>query len=115
MVITWLLGVGQARDGAALGWTDASPKRNHRISSTKEERREEERKGKGLKAGGGRRRRRRRLTAKEGGKAWCAPVRFEERSEGNNSHPNNNTNTMHNREVNRKTQIYIEICSNPRT
>lgn len=36
--ITWILGVGQAQDGAALGWTDASPKRNHRISSTREER-----------------------------------------------------------------------------
>lgn len=35
--ITWTL-VGRARDGAALGWTDASPKRNHRISSTQEER-----------------------------------------------------------------------------
>lgn len=34
LFITWLLGVGQAQDGAALGWTDASPKRNHRISST---------------------------------------------------------------------------------
>lgn len=34
--ITWTL-VGRARDGAALGWTDASPKRNHRISSTQEE------------------------------------------------------------------------------
>lgn len=33
-VITWILGVGQAQVGAALGWTDASPKRNHRISST---------------------------------------------------------------------------------
>ena len=34
LVITWVFGVGQAQDGAALGWTDASPKRNHRISST---------------------------------------------------------------------------------
>lgn len=34
LFITWTLGVGQAQDGAALGWTDASPKRNHRISST---------------------------------------------------------------------------------
>lgn len=43
LFITWVLGVGQVRDGAALGWTDASPKRNHRISSTKEEKRGEER------------------------------------------------------------------------
>lgn len=32
LLITWTLGVGQGQDGAALGWTDASPKRNHRIS-----------------------------------------------------------------------------------
>lgn len=44
LFITWILGVGRARDGAALGWTDASPKRNHRISSTQEERPGEERK-----------------------------------------------------------------------
>lgn len=37
--ITFVLGVGQARDGAALGWIGASPKRNHRISSTQEKRR----------------------------------------------------------------------------
>lgn len=45
--------MGQAQDGAGLGWTDASPKRNHRISSTKEERKGEER-TKGQGAGGGR-------------------------------------------------------------
>lgn len=61
LFITWILGVGQARDGAALGWTDASPKRNHRISSTKEE----ERRGEKEK----RRRRRRKQTATEGGRA----------------------------------------------
>lgn len=81
--------MGQARDGAALGWTDASPKRNHRISSTQEERRGKERK-KGLKVGG----RRRRLTAKVRGKACVGweglrrAVRVEE-----NSHV---TNTMQN-------------------
>lgn len=37
-LITCAFGEGQARDGAALGWIDASPKRNHRISSTQEER-----------------------------------------------------------------------------
>lgn len=40
LVFTWAVGVGQERDGAALGWTDASPKRNHRISSTGQDRRE---------------------------------------------------------------------------
>lgn len=65
LLITWILGVGQAQDGAGLGWTDASPKRNHRISSTKEERKGEER-TKGQEAGGGRM----RPEAKGGGRAF---------------------------------------------
>lgn len=95
LFITWILGVGQARDGAALGWTDASPKRNHRISSTQEERRGKERK-KGLKVGG----RRRRLTAKVGGKACVRWEGFEKGSEGWGKQPRK----QHNAEpkVNRK-------------
>lgn len=50
LFITWLL-VGRARDGAALGWTDASPKRNHRISSTQEERRGQGEGEKGVESG----------------------------------------------------------------
>ncbi len=42
-VVTCAFAVGRAQGGAALGWTAAFPKRNHRISSTHDRRRGEER------------------------------------------------------------------------